>query len=201
MLLWGKIAFSCSLKHLVFLTWASFSNWTTGQLNQLLLERPSMSYWQTQWLVQLNPSLQQGSPVGSLTHTHPFHPHSGLLAQIATRIQNTELCRMAKCLEMLMVWVLCWFPELPHSAAHLYLFSELRFITLFTGPPWVVPACNTFLPDRVDVGDFAILVHHSINLYIGFSTMLSWRFLKSIHRVSSCSQDSSHFLSYLIILW
>lgn len=108
---------------------------------------------------------------------------------------------MAKCLEMLMVWVLCWFPELPHSAAHFYLFSELGFITLFTDPPWVVPACSTSLPNRVDLGDFAILVHHSVNLFIGFSTMLSWRFLECMHRVSSCSQDSSHFLSCFIIWW
>lgn len=79
MLLWGQIAFSCSLKHLILLIWASFSNWNSGQQNQLLLEIVHVLLADT---IQLNPSLQKGSPawltlilsiptVGSLHRSQP----------------------------------------------------------------------------------------------------------------------------------
>lgn len=114
---------------------------------------------------------------------------------------KAELCCMAKCLEMLIAWVLCWFPELPRSTAHLYLLSLLGFISLFTDPPWDVPACGTFLPNRVDVGDFPVLVHHSVNAFIGFSTMWSRRFLKCMKIASPFSEESSHFWNWLKIMW
>lgn len=105
-----------------------------------------------------------------------------------------ELCCTAKCLKMLIVWVLCWFLELPRSTAHLYLLSVLGFFYSFTDPPWDVPVCGTSLTNWVHVGDFPVLAHHSVKLFIGFSTMQNWRFLKCMKRASPFSQDSIVFL-------